>query len=147
DFPFISSVLDTRKLGQGWPTNNLTPRGIILPLGNDCWACFDTDLLRVSAIWNGPGISPVSMSQGSYYIAGIKAPEGQDKLPEPLGRPWLASGIYPGWQTGSQISFTDLRVAGPHKHEVGRGPINPALGRFKAIHLSQRGAVLEYEVA
>ena len=42
NFPFFSSVLDARNLGKDWPTNNLTPRGLILNLGNQCWACFDT---------------------------------------------------------------------------------------------------------
>src|SRR6266850_7280370 len=81
DFPFFSSVLDARDLGEGWPTNNLTPRGLILNLGNDCWACFDVDLLRMSAIWEGKGVTPVSMAQGSYHDAGHKAPEGQETLP------------------------------------------------------------------
>src|SRR5580765_6752929 len=49
NFPFFSSVLDTRELGDELPPDKLTPRGIILNLGNGCWACFDTDLLRVSA--------------------------------------------------------------------------------------------------
>src|SRR5256885_10122122 len=45
DFPFFSSVLDARKAGATLPANNLTPRGIILNLSRDCWACFDPDLL------------------------------------------------------------------------------------------------------
>src|ERR1043166_4102157 len=94
DFPFFSSVLDARAPGHGLPTNNLTPRGLILNLGHDCWACFDTDLLRASAIWTGPGVSPVAMAQGSYHVAGEKAPEGQEKLPQIVGTPWLANGIY-----------------------------------------------------
>src|SRR5947207_376309 len=51
DFPFFSCVLDARRAGNGLQTNNLTPRGIILNLGHECWACFDTDLLRMSAMW------------------------------------------------------------------------------------------------
>src|SRR5437867_1817521 len=73
DFPFFSSVLDARRAGNGLPTNNLTPRGIILNLGHECWACFDTDLLRMSAIWTGKGVTPVSMAQGSYHVTGVKA--------------------------------------------------------------------------
>src|SRR5207253_448247 len=65
NFPFFSSVLDARKLGHDFPADNLTPRGLILNLGNDCWACFDTDLLRMAAIWNGKGLSAISMAQGS----------------------------------------------------------------------------------
>jgi mono/diheme cytochrome c family protein len=147
DFPFFSSVLDARDLGPGWPTNNLTPRGLILNLGNDCWACFDTELLRMSVIWEGKGITPESMAQGSYHQAGHKASEGQEKLPQIIGTPWMANGIYPGWQAGEQAILTDPREAGPDKREVGRGPLAESLGRFKAVRLTKRGICLEYEVA
>lgn len=146
DFPFCSSVLDARELGAGWPTNNLTPRGLILNLGNDCWACFDTELLRMSVIWEGKGITPVSMAQGSYRDAGHKAPEGQEKLPQIIGTPWIANGIYPGWQSGERTIMADPREAGPDKREVGRGALPESLGRFKAVQLTQRGVCLEYEV-
>src|SRR5262245_12143381 len=33
NFPFFSSVLDARDLGKDWPNDNLTPRGLILNLG------------------------------------------------------------------------------------------------------------------
>ena len=147
NFPFFSSALDARKLGNGLPTNNLTPRGLILNLGYDCWACFDTDLLRVSAIWVGKGVTPVSMSQGSYHTAGIKAPEGQGKLPEIDGTPWLANGIYPGWQIGERLTLTDPREPGPDPKEVGRGPLPSSLSKFKAVRLNGNGVRLEYEVA
>src|SRR5262249_6485779 len=96
NFPFFSSALDARKLGTGFPTNNLTPRGIVLNLGNDCWACFDIDLLRMSAVWTGNGVTPVSMSQISYHSPETKAIEGQEHLPQIVGTPWLANGMYPG---------------------------------------------------
>ena len=147
NFPFFSSVLDARKLGPGWPTNNLTPRGLILNLGHDCWVCFDTDLLRISAIWTGQAVTPASMSQGSYHRAGEKAPEGQGKLPQIIGSPWLANGIYPGWQIGETISLIDPRPIGPDPREIGRGPIDPALGRFTVIRLTVTNTCLEYEVA
>ena len=146
DFPFFSSVLDARKLGHGWPTNNLTPRGLILNLGNDCWACFDTDLLRMSAIWEGGGVTPAGMAQGSYEHAATKAPAGQEALPQIAGTPWLANGIYPGWQLGEAITLADPRAAGVDVREVGRGPLEESLGRFKAVRLTERGVCLEYEV-
>lgn len=147
DFPFFSSVLDARKLGEGWPTNNLTPRGLILNLGNDCWACFDTDLLRVSAIWAGKDVTPVAMSYGSYHLAGYKVPEGQGKLPGINGTPWLANGLYPGWQTGEAVSLQDPRAAAPDEKEAGRGPLDAKQGQFKAVRLVADGVVLEYTVA
>src|SRR2546426_5204327 len=147
NFPFFSSVLDARKLAHDLPADNLTPRGIILNPGSDCWACFDTDLLRMSAVWVGPGISPASMSQGSYHSPGTKAPEGQNSLPQIVGTPWLANGVYPGWQAGEQFSLADPREPAPDNREVGRGPLSASAGRFKAVRLTRSGLCLEYEVA
>lgn len=146
DFPFFSSVVDARKLGDGLSADNLTPRALVLNLGHDCWVAFDTELLRVSAIWTGKGLSPISMAQGSYHVSGLKAPEGQSKLPQIVGTPWLASGAYPAWQTGETLSFADPRPAGPDPKEVGRGPMPESLGRFKAVRLIDGGAQLEYTV-
>src|SRR5262245_51644242 len=53
DFPFFSSALDLRQVDPEAKPSNITPRGLVLNLGHDCWACFDTELLRVSAIWSG----------------------------------------------------------------------------------------------
>lgn len=147
EFPFYSAVLNARALGVNGPTNNLTPRGLVLNLGHGVWVCFDTDLLRVSALWTGPGISPVGMAQGSYHVAGVKALEGQSRLPQLVGTPWVVNGIYPGWQTGSEPSLTDPRESGPNPDEVGRGPVDPGLGRFKAIRQTRNGVCLEYEVS
>lgn len=146
DFPFFSSVVDARKLGDGLPADNLTPRALVLNLGHDCWVAFDTELLRVSAIWVGRGISPVSMAQGSYHVSGVKAQEGQSKLPQIAGSAWLASGAFPAWQSGETLSFADPREPGPDPKEVGRGPLPVALGRFKAVRLVDGGAQLEYTV-
>ena len=87
------------------------------------------------------------MAQVSYHSAGTKAKEGQDQLPLPLGIPWIANGIYPGWQTGDQFSLNDPRTPAPDPKEVGRGALPPNLGRFKAIRLIGSGGQLEYEVA
>ncbi len=148
NFPFHSSVLDARKLGDRWPSNNLTPRGLVLNLGHGCRACFDTDLLRVAAVWSdgAAGVTPVSMSQGSYHTAGVKAPPGQSKLPQITGVPWLANGLYAGWQSGAGWTPADPREPAPDPREVGRGPLPRALGRFNAIRLVGDAAQLEYEI-
>ena len=140
-------MLDARNPALGSAADNLTPRGLILNLGHGCWACFDTDLLRMSAIWTGRGLTPVSMSQGSYYIAGDKAPEGQERLPKMDGSAWAFNGIHPGWETGEQPSLKDRREPGPDPREVGRGPMPTAAGRFRAVRLAAEGVRLEYEVA
>ncbi len=144
DFPFFSSVLDARKAGAGLPANNLTPRGIILNLGHDCWVCFDPDLLRVSAVWRGRGVTATALAAGSYHDLSRKTPGGQTALPEPEGKLWLASGIYPGWQAGDQLSLDDPREPAPSPEEIGRGPIAETLGRFSALRLVRDGVALEY---
>ena len=137
DFPFFSSTLDCRDLGEGFPKDNLTPRGLILNLGHNVWACFDIDLLRIACIWEGePGHPPITMNAlapGSYHVAGQKTKDGQEVLPKPIGKVWLANGIYPGWQVGETPSFEDPREPAPTKEEVGRGPLPSGMGRFDAI--------------
>ncbi|HEV8542474.1 MAG TPA: DUF6797 domain-containing protein, partial [Verrucomicrobiae bacterium] len=104
DFPFFSSTLDARKLGDGLPDDNLTPRGLILNSGNGGWACFDIDLLRFSVLWTGHAVSTMSMAQISYHSPGTKSKEGQNDLPKIIGEPLLANGIYPGWRVGEDFS-------------------------------------------
>ena len=147
DFPFFSSILDARKAGSGFPKDNLTPRGIILNLGNNHWACFDTDLLRISAIWKGNGVTPIALAPKSYHPWGSKTSGGQTQLPEPDGDIWIANGIYPGWQHGERLELGDPREPAPSPEEVGRGPLPEEWGRFKAIQLSNRGVILEYNAA
>ncbi|GEP40978.1 DUF6797 domain-containing protein [Brevifollis gellanilyticus] len=127
DFPFFSSVLDCRELGEGFPKDNLTPRGLILNLGHNLWACYDTELLRIACIWEGeagkPPITMTALATGSYYVAGQKTKDGQEDLPKPVGKVWLANGLYPGWQLGDKPTFTDPREPAPSQEEVGRGPM------------------------
>ncbi len=149
DFPFFSSVLDAREVGEGFPKDNLTPRGIVLNLGHNLWACFDTDLLRIACIWEGeagkPPVTPDALAPGSYHVAGQKTKDGQEYLPKPIGKVWLANGIYPGWQVGEKPSFVDPREATASPEEVGRGPV--AGFRLVAVKKSAAGISLELEIA
>ena len=144
DFPFFSSVIDAGRAGAGFPARNLTPRGLVLRIGRDQWVGFDTDLLRVAAIWRGKGVTPTALAPGSYHRPDKKTSVGQTALPEPDGKVWLANGIYPGWQTGDRPTFDDPREPAPSPEEVGRGPLPETQGRFKALRQSGRGVVLEY---
>jgi mono/diheme cytochrome c family protein/glucose/arabinose dehydrogenase len=146
DFPFFSSVIDAGRAGPAFPSRNLTPRGLVLNLGRGHWVAFDTDLLRVAAVWQGAGVSPRALSTGSYLQPDRKTPGGQSPLPEPEGNVWAANGIYPGWQNGNRPSFDDPREPAPTAAEVGRGPLPEASGRFEAVRLTGKGAVLEYTV-
>lgn len=145
-FPFFSSVVDARKAGGAFPKDNLTPRGIVLNLGRDNWACFDPDLLRMSVVWRGRGVTDKALAPGSYHDIARKTPGGQLPAPEPDGQVWLANGIFPGWQRGETLSLTDPREPAPSPEEIGRGPIAEGLGRFEAVRLVGDSVVLEYTV-
>lgn len=147
NFPFFSTVLDARKAGAPFPKDNLTPRGLVLNLGRDQWVCFDPDLLRVSAVWSGRGVTARALAPGSYHDVSRKTPGGQSPSPEPDGTVSFANGIYPGWQTGTQAVLTDPRAPAPSPEEIGRGPIAEMLGRFEAIRLVQNSVVFDYTVA
>lgn len=143
EFPFFSSVLDAREAGAGLPKDNLTPRGLILNLGRNVWACLDTDLVRLACVWEGKAgeapVTPEALAPGSYHIAGQKTKDGQDFLPKPVGRVWLANGIYPGWQIGKQPSFTDPREPAPSPEEVGRGGLPPGSGQLARLNVTPAG--------
>ena len=145
DFPFFSSILDARREGLG--KNNLTPRGLIIKLPHDTWACFDTDLLRVSAVWRGKGVSDKALAPGSYHDPSRKTLGGQFPAPQPEGKLWVGHAIIPGWQLGSTVDRTDPRSPAPSREEVGRGPIPTTLGQFQSIELVGRDVVLTYRVA
>jgi mono/diheme cytochrome c family protein len=146
DFPFFSSVLDARDPNVPLLANNVTPRGLILNLGNDCWACFDTDLLRISAIWRGKGVTVKALAPGSYHPWGGKTKGGLFPAPEPDGKIIAANGIYPGWQIGNKPVLKDPRTPAPEPNEVGRGPLPVKIGRFAAVDLIGSTVVLSYSV-
>jgi cytochrome c2 len=146
DFPFFSSVLDARHAGAEPRGDNLTPRALILNLGHGLWAAFDTDLLRVAALWRGNGVTPKALAPGSYHQSDKKTPGGQTPAPEPDGTVWIANGIYPGWQMGPAIRDIDPRDPAPSPEEVGRGPLPPNLGSFKAVRIRSGAVILEYNV-
>lgn len=147
DYPFFSSIIDARNVGPGLPANNLTPRGLVLNLGGGYWVGFDTDLLRVAAVWRGESVTPKALAPGSYHSPDKKTPGGQFPAPEPDGVAWLSNGIYPGWQSGDRPTFIDPREPAPSLEEVGRGPLPEHMGRLKALRLVRDGVVLEYTVA
>lgn len=146
EVPFFSSVLEVRPdEGQGRP-GSLTPRGLVFNLGSGSWACFDVDLLRMAAMWQGEGVTAVALAPGSHRSPARSTPGGQKPAPEPIGEAWFTNGVYPGWQVGQRPSFTDPRTPAPSPEEVGRGPLPESIGRLQALRLVRGGVVLEYRV-
>ena len=140
-FPFIVSTVDAGKLGAGYPERNLAVRCVVLMLGNDSYACFDTDLLRISAAWRGAFVSLTTMAQISYQEPGNK----NNAISRVLGRPVIATGVYAGWTTGDP-DFRDPRPAGPEPSAVGRGPLAAAQARWNGVNVVGNEAVLSYTV-
>jgi cytochrome c2 len=144
-FPFIVSTVDAGKLGAAFPERNLAVRCVLLMLGNETYACFDTDLLRIAAVWRGTGSPPISlttMAQVSYQ----QPLNNRNAIPRVLGKPMLATGIYPGWM-GAEPAFRDPRPAGPNATDIGRGPVSTTIGRWNGLSVVGREAVLSYTAA
>ena len=109
--------------------------------GHDTYACFDTDLLRVSATWRGDFLSMTTMAQVSYNKAGNK----NNDISGILGEPLTATGIYPGWLPAG-AAVEDPRPVGLNPDEAGRGPIDASMGRWNGVHIAGNQAVLDYTV-
>ena len=77
-----------------------------------CWAAFDTDLLRVAAMWRGNGSSAKALAPGSYHAPDKKTPGGRRRRPSRTAAVWVANGIYPGWQPGERLSLDRSARAG-----------------------------------
>ena len=133
DFPFFSSVLDARRAGAGFPANNLTPRGLVLNLGRGHWVGFDTDLLRVAAMWRGNGVTPKALAPGSYTPRPQDARRASRRRRSPMGRSGSPTASTPGGRRARRPSFDDPREPAPSPEEVGRGPLPEEMGRFKAV--------------
>lgn len=145
DFPFFGASLDLRGIDPDAEPFNVVPRGLVLNLGHNAWACFDTELLRVAAVWRGRGVTPEALGPLTWQDTPLKTLGGQKKLPKPDGEVWLVNGVYPGWQKNAAVSLDDPRPAETTPGEPGRGPLPNA--RLRALRLGNNGVVLEYQFA
>lgn len=141
DFPFITTTVDAKGLASFMPRRNLAVRGLALQLGNDAYASFDPDLLRMSAGWTGDFVSMTTMAQVSYDQPHNKA----NDIPQVLGQPVFGTGLYPGW-AGVEPTFEDPRPRGPNPSDPGRGPLAAEKGEWKGVHVAGNDAVLSYSV-
>src|SRR5690625_2443130 len=118
DFPFITTSVDARSLGPGFPDDNMVPRCLALRLGEASYACFDTDMLRWSVAWTGEFLPMVTMGQISYNDFQNK----DNEIPTISGEPEFATGLYPGW-SDSAPRFTDTRPPRRYLDAPTWGPI------------------------
>ncbi|MDR8392435.1 c-type cytochrome [Aliifodinibius sp. S!AR15-10] len=139
DFPFITTSVDARELGESFPNDNITPRCLALRLGSEAYACFDTDMLRWSVAWTGDFLPMVTMGQISYRDFHNK----DNEIPLIAGDPQIATGLYPGWM-GAEPEFTDPRPPAPNPDGPSWGPLPLELGRYNGLYMDGQEVLLSY---
>ncbi|MCS1408719.1 MAG: hypothetical protein M2R45_01896 [Verrucomicrobia subdivision 3 bacterium] len=94
-FPFVSATIDARGVEGGAVDDNLIVRRVVLFLGDDTYACFDTDLFRLALVWQGEFLHYRSMAPYSYYNIRGKEPRwtklGQQTVGEVCYGEWFVS--------------------------------------------------------
>lgn len=140
-FPFITTSMDGRELGEGFPDDNISARVLALQLGNEAYVCFDTDMLRWTVAWTGDFMPMVTMAQVSYDDFHNKG----NQLPKIGGVPKVATGTYPGWSAGGPL-FSDPRIPSPHPQSPPWGAIPVEMGRYEGLYTVGQQAVLAYSV-
>lgn len=141
DFPFITTTVQAGRIAPFMPERNAAVRGLALQLGNDAYATFDPDLLRMSVGWTGDFVSMTTMAQVSYEQPLNKS----NDIPRVEGEPLFGTGLYPGWSAGTP-TFEDPRPMGPNPKDPGRGPLADRRGQWKGVHVVGNEAVLSYSV-
>ena len=143
-FPFLEATVDLRGIAPVGNKDNLVPRAIILPLEDDIFVCFDTELLRVAAIWQGDFVTLDGLAILSYEVPLRKMGGGQKKLPKPIGKIIASTGLYPGWFKQGEERFEDPRSRWIDENELGRGPLPPDYGEWIGMEDLGNSAVLNY---
>lgn len=130
--PFLRSAL----LIKNGKKMNRVRRGLLVPLGNDHWGCFDPDLLRWVAVWKAPaGEAPMtddSMAAVSYPEAKAKA----KSVPQLRGEVLFQTSEIPGVGEDDRAGLVN---------EGGKvGPLTGKQGRWLGHELREKAVVLNY---
>lgn len=138
DFPFISTSLDARKLGAGFPTDNQAARTLAIRLGDSAYVCFDTDLLRWSVAWTQKFMPMNLMAQVSYDDFFNK----NNRLAKIAGVPQIATGSYAGW-VALKDDQPNFEVPAPKKDWL---PLPADQARWDGVYTYGDKVVLNYTV-
>ena len=135
-FPFISTSIDARKLGNGFPKDNMAGRTLALQLGDSAYACFDTDLLRWSVAWTGKFLPMTLLAQVSYKDFFNK----NNQVTTLTGRPLIATGSYAGWSAGKpEFQSSDT-------YQPTWRPLPAEKARWNGVYVFDKKAILNYSV-
>jgi len=107
------------------------PKGLVVHLGGNAHACFDSDLLRWATVWTGPGIG---LDLGKTNLSGYK---GSARGAALTGVEACSTAVVPGWC--SDGAFTDPR---PNRS----GPLPRAQGRWRGLFRHGDQVVLAYQI-
>ncbi|WP_341228408.1 DUF6797 domain-containing protein [uncultured Arcticibacterium sp.] len=142
DFPFFSTYIDARKIGVGFPENNVVSRGLVILLDDSSYVCFDRDLLRWSVAWTGEGLTKSMLPEVSYRDFFNK----KNSVPLVAGKPDLANGIYPGWSRGKRI-FNEVRPKGQYSEGFTWGALQKSYGHWNGVYVYGSKVVLSYDIS
>lgn len=141
NFPFFSTCLDARDLGDMYPSDNLVARGLTFALGKNIYGCFDTDLLRWSVIWAGEQLPMVLLPQVSYHDFFDKS----NDVPRIKGDPIFANGLYPGLSLNEQLT-NEVRGEEQEREGFYWGALPMEYGRWEGIYTYGSKAILSYMI-
>ncbi|WDE95862.1 c-type cytochrome [Lentisphaera profundi] len=130
DFPFIQSAMDA-SAENPFPEENVSSKSVLLQLGQKTWACFDTELMRISAIWTKGDFEHNSMAQISYPNTGNKS----KKFPRIEGDLLFATAMEKGISDNSDHIDKRALPIGIHKNLNWHG-----------LYLSNKHVVLSYSL-
>lgn len=132
--PFLRSAL----LIQDGKKVNRVRRGLLVPLGEDHWGCFDPDLLRWAAVWKAPaGKAPLTYDS----MAGVSYPEAKAKaklVPQLQGEVLFQTAELSG------VGEDDRAQLLNYERKV--GPLTKKQGRWLGHELRGKQVVLNYLV-
>lgn len=141
DFPFISTYLDVRNLGEKFSDDNVVARGLIIHLEDSAFVCFDRDLLRWSVAWTGAHLTKSLLPQVSYHDFFNK----KNTIPQIAGTPVFTNGSYAGWSIGESVP-RDYRPESQHREGFTWGPLPEDFGRWEGVYVYEDKVILSYRV-
>jgi hypothetical protein len=120
--PFLTTALT-----MPWPQGAVTPKGIVVKLGKGA-ICFDTDLLRYAAAWEGGWVELLGPP-----FEGSRSPDGKTR-PKIRGTLQMATRNLPG------VLPEDGRDPRPEPY----GPLPAALAKYRGLYVSGGRVVFSY---
>lgn len=147
DLAAFEATLDLRVDDEGDPRQILT-RAIILPLDHDCFVVFDTEMLRVAAVWRGGYPSLRGLAMHSYSHPLTKSRGGFGDVSKPVGNIWYRAGVRSDWfDPQNDPPIDDPRTLWTDPAEPGRGPLIRDEWGWSGIDFDQTQTTLSYQIA